>query len=281
VTIAGRKGNKGLQPAKRRYPPVPGRALAPAISSFVSSERKTSRVAELERLTDDGKATCTTSPGYAMASRMVMRRRTTSELEIGMAPEARVQNGGARFSGLVCQFLLPIGRTAIAASFLTGSIAGFGVPASAQVSQSGYVLPMKLALEAAEEAVESCAAKGFDVTVTVVDVSGTPKVVLRGDHATIHTKDSSYRKAYTIVTMGPIFRVNVTSQFLEVLSKYPPLAGQALASTPNVSALPGGAAIMAHDEIVAGIGVGGSPGGDKDEACAKAGVAKIQDQLPH
>jgi len=154
------------------------------------------------------------------------------------------------------------------------------IPATAQVSKSGYVLPMNLALEAALEAVQTCSAKGYNVTVAVVDVAGTPEVVLRGDHATIHTKDTAYRKAYTIVTMGPIFHISLTSEFVEHISKYPPLAGQALASAPNVTALPGGVAIEARGEIVAGIGVGGSPGGDKDEECAKSGVAKIQDKVP-
>lgn len=154
------------------------------------------------------------------------------------------------------------------------------LPAAAQVTVSGYTLPMDLALEAAQEAVRACASKGYAVTATVVDVAGTPQVVLRGDHATIHTKDSAYRKAYTIVTMGPIFHFAATSQFLDLLTnKYPPLAAQSLVSTPNVTTLPGGAAISVQDEIVAGIGVGGSPGGDKDEACANAGVAKIKDRL--
>jgi uncharacterized protein GlcG (DUF336 family) len=155
------------------------------------------------------------------------------------------------------------------------------LPANAQVSTSGYVLPMNLALEGALEAVRACAAKGYDVTSTVVDVSGTPQVVLRGDHSTIHTKDSAYRKAYTIVTMGPLWHLDRTRQFLDLLMKYPPLAAQSLASTPNVTTLPGGVAVKLHDEIVAGIGVGGSPGGDKDEVCAAAGAAKIQDGMPH
>jgi uncharacterized protein GlcG (DUF336 family) len=43
--------------------------------------------------------------------------------------------------------------------------------------------------------------------------------------------------------------------------------------------LAGGVAIKAGDEIVAALGVGGAPGGDKDEACARAGVAKIQDRV--
>ncbi len=154
------------------------------------------------------------------------------------------------------------------------------VPAQAQVSLSGRMVPLSVAVTAAQTAVDTCKANGYDVTATVVDVSGTPQVVLRGDHATIHTKDSSYRKAYTVVTMGPIFHVDTTSAFLAVLSsKYPPLAAQSLASTPNVMALPGGAAFKVGDEIIGAIGVGGSPGGDKDEACAQAGVAKVADFL--
>ncbi len=155
-----------------------------------------------------------------------------------------------------------------------------GLPARAQVSISGYHLPLSLALEAAQEAISVCRASGYDVTATVVDAAGVPQVVLRADHATIHTKDSSYRKAYTVVTMGPIFHVGTTSAWVELLSKYPALPGQALANTPNVTALPGGAAFKAGGEIIAGLGVGGSPGGDKDEVCAKAGVAKVQSRLP-
>jgi uncharacterized protein GlcG (DUF336 family) len=169
-----------------------------------------------------------------------------------------------------------VATSALALVMMTG-----GWSAHAQVSESGYVLPMNLALQGALEAVQTCKANGYDVTATVVDVSGTPQVVLRGDHATIHTKDSSYRKAYTVVTMGPIFHFDVTSKFFDVLAKYPPIGAQGLVSAPNVVALPGGAAVKLRDEIVAGIGVGGSPGGDKDEVCAKAGVAKVESLMSH
>ena len=50
-------------------------------------------------------------------------------------------------------------------------------PAFAQVSKSAYVLPLDLALDAASEAMKTCSAKGYDVTVTVVDVAGIPQVV--------------------------------------------------------------------------------------------------------
>src|SRR6201996_3920941 len=117
--------------------------------------------------------------------------------------------------------------------------------AQSQVSLNSRSVPLTVAVQAATEAINVCKANGYEVTATVVDISGTPQVVLRGDHATIHTKDSSFRKAYTIVTMGPIFHVDVTSEWLGMLSKYPTLAAEALANTPNVAALPGGVAFKA------------------------------------
>jgi uncharacterized protein GlcG (DUF336 family) len=148
-------------------------------------------------------------------------------------------------------------------------------PATAQVAQSGYTLPLNLATEATTAAVEACQARGWPVSAIVADASGAVKVHLKGDHSTVHTKDSAFRKAYTIVTMGPIFGFDRTSVFVDTVSKYPAGAGAALVSLPNIMALPGGVAIKRGNEIVAGLGVGGAPGGDRDEACAQEAVAKI------
>lgn len=52
-----------------------------------------------------------------------------------------------------------------------------------------------------------------------------------------------------------------------------------LASLPNVVMLSGGLTIQSAGSMVGGVGVAGAPGGDNDEACAKAGVAAIQDKL--
>jgi uncharacterized protein GlcG (DUF336 family) len=41
----------------------------------------------------------------------------------------------------------------------------------------------------------------------------------------------------------------------------------------------GGVPIKAGHETIGAIGVSGAPGGDKDEACANAGLAKISDRL--
>jgi uncharacterized protein GlcG (DUF336 family) len=37
--------------------------------------------------------------------------------------------------------------------------------------------------------------------------------------------------------------------------------------------------IKAGNDTIGGIGVSGAPGGDKDEACANAGLGKIGDRL--
>ncbi|MCB1411761.1 MAG: heme-binding protein, partial [Xanthobacteraceae bacterium] len=43
--------------------------------------------------------------------------------------------------------------------------------------------------------------------------------------------------------------------------------------------LGGGLAIETGGTLVGGIGVSGAPGGDKDEACARAGLDAIRDRL--
>jgi uncharacterized protein GlcG (DUF336 family) len=150
--------------------------------------------------------------------------------------------------------------------------------AEAQVGESGVTLPLSLALEAAAEAVRSCEVHGYAVSAAVVDTSGVLKVQLKGDHSTIHTQDSSFRKAYTVVSFGPLFNLDTTAQIAKLASN-PSGPGPALTSLPNVLALAGGVAIKRNNEIIAALGVGGSPGGAKDEACAEAGVAKIRDRV--
>ena len=162
-------------------------------------------------------------------------------------------------------------------AILAASLA-LAMPAHAQVQKTANALPLDLALEAAAEAAKSCAAQGWPVSVAIVDAGGNVKVQAKGDFATVHTKDSSFRKAYTQASMGPIFGFDRLGDWVEKLKTNP--AAAALASIPNIIALPGAVAVRMRGEIVAAIGVGGAPGGDKDEACAQAGLNKIKDRLP-
>lgn len=80
------------------------------------------------------------------------------------------------------------------------------------------------------------------------------------------------------MTFGPIFNLDTSNQIAD-LAKNPSGPGPALTSIPNVLALAGAVAIRRSGEIVAALGVGGSPGRDKDKACAEIGVARIRDHV--
>lgn len=150
-------------------------------------------------------------------------------------------------------------------------------PAHAQVQLTGKALPLNVALDAAQAALQSCEASGYKVSVSVVDVAGVERAFLRGDHATIHTRETAFKKAYTLATLGPIFGATTTGALTERISRTP--TGPALSTVNNIILLAGGAVLRSGDETLAAIGVGGAPGGALDETCALAGVAKVQDRL--
>lgn len=165
----------------------------------------------------------------------------------------------------------------VAATALSILAFGFSNSVQAQVQLSGKSLPLTLAIEAAEEAVRSCESGGYKVSVSVVDVAGVERAFLRGDHSTVHTRETAFKKAYTIATLGPIFNVATTGQLVEKISKTP--TGPALSSVNNIILLAGGVAIKSGNETLAAIGVGGAPGGILDEVCAQSGAVRIQERV--
>lgn len=96
--------------------------------------------------------------------------------------------------------------------------------------------------------------------------------MLRDDGSAPNTPDTSRRKAYTALT----FRTS-TSELATRIANNPSAAN--LEDITDVIVLAGGLPISAGDGVIAGIGVGGAPGGDKDEVCAKAGIDKITNRL--
>ena len=151
-----------------------------------------------------------------------------------------------------------------------GLCAAFAAPASAQLL-THKDLSLATALTIATTAADTCKAQGNRVSVTVVGRDGEVIVALRGDDASPHTVENSRRKAYTART----FRIP-SGQFAERVKKEPTLGLVHLSGVINNQ---GGLPIKAGDEVIGGVGVSGSPGGDKDEACAKAGLDKVADQL--
>ncbi|MDD2760718.1 MAG: heme-binding protein [Methylomonas sp.] len=146
-------------------------------------------------------------------------------------------------------------------------------------AENSYTLPLTLAVEAASETVRSCEALGYNVSVAFVDMFGQPKVQLKSDKSTPHTFETAFRKAYTIVTFGPNYHLETSGQVADLMSKNPAFYNAVL-TIPNVTPLPGAIAIKVQGNIIGAIGVSGAPGGEKDEACAKAGIDKITSRLP-
>ena len=153
------------------------------------------------------------------------------------------------------------------------------LPAFAQGLIIKKRLSAPLAMEAVMEAVEVCKKAGYAVTAIVVDTEGVRQAVLRGDGAVVHTLDSAYVKAYTAASLAPVRKDGSTKALSERIAKTPGVSTAGLASLPNVNFTPGGVTIMAGEEAIGGIGVGGAPGGNFDHDCAVAALDKIKDRM--
>jgi uncharacterized protein GlcG (DUF336 family) len=130
---------------------------------------------------------------------------------------------------------------------------------------------LELAVEAVRIALETCAADGGQkIASSVVDSAGVLKVLLAADGTSPRGVASSTNKAVTALNFKA-----ATSQIGEQAKTDKALADK-LAADTNLNARPGGVLIKVGDEIIGAIGVGG---GKTDEACALAGLQKIQARL--
>ncbi|TDX67148.1 uncharacterized protein GlcG (DUF336 family) [Methylosinus sp. sav-2] len=157
------------------------------------------------------------------------------------------------------------------ASFVAlGAVAATAAPANAELLTQ-KILPTPTALVIAQTAYDVCYQQGYRISVTVVGEQGQILIAIRGDGSSPHTFENSHRKAYTSRT----FRTP-SGEFAQRVKDNPTLSAVHLA---NVIAAQGALPIKAGDVVIGAVGVSGAPGGDKDEACAKAGIDKVADQL--
>ena len=160
-----------------------------------------------------------------------------------------------------------------AAQALAATLAIVAVAANAQQATfNAKVMAPETALAAARAAREHCRAQGYQVAVAVVDRAGLVQALLRDRYAGAHTLDAASDKAWTAAS----FRIATTALAAET-QPGKPMSG--LRALPRVLAAGGGLPIDTAGTLVGGIGVSGAPGGDADDACAKAGIAKIADAL--
>lgn len=129
-----------------------------------------------------------------------------------------------------------------------------------------------VAFDLARAALNQCRKDGYQVAVIVLDRFGQPLVGLRDRYAGIGAWNIANGKAWTAVN----FTLD-TSEFVKRTKDGTLSSG--LASLPHVAPLAGGVVIEAGGSLLGGVGVAGAPGGDKDEACAKAGLDAVRDKL--
>ena len=130
-------------------------------------------------------------------------------------------------------------------------------------------------LEDARRIIAACEKKakeiGQPMNIAVADEGGNIVAHVRMDNAWIGSIDISMKKAYTART----FRRS-SGDFANSVK------GNATAGAlflTNIVAAQGALPIKVGDDVIGAIGVSGAPGGDKDEACAKAGLDKVSADL--
>ena len=160
--------------------------------------------------------------------------------------------------------LVSLGLFASASLLVTG-------PALAQAPLTEKNVSMGLSLAIIEGALEQCTKDGYKVSVVIVDKGGNVAASVRGDGSSPHTLEFARMKAYTARTR------NQTS--LQTMKLLEDPANAFIRQIPNVVGVGGGVPIKAGTETIGGVGVSGAPGGEKDEACVKAGIEKVADQL--
>lgn len=155
---------------------------------------------------------------------------------------------------------------------------GGATAAQAQGLMTIQKLSAPLANELVGETVAICAQKGYAVTAVVVDLDGVRQALLRGNGAPIHTLDNAFYKAYSSASLTLARNEDSTKAVADRMARAP---ATTVPSTPlpNVTYAVGGVSIMVGGKAIGGLGVSGAPGGQFDEECARAALAKIQDRM--
>jgi uncharacterized protein GlcG (DUF336 family) len=161
-------------------------------------------------------------------------------------------------------------RNLLAITAISCLLAG---PAAAQEALVTYKsLSPELAQDLAKATLADCRKRGFQVTVAVVDRFGVTQVLLRDRFAGPHTVPTASGKAWTAAS----FRTSTTE--LNAISQ-PGMMQAGIRNLPGAVIIGGGLTVEAGGSLLGAVGVSGAPGGDADEACAKAGIDAVRDKL--
>jgi uncharacterized protein GlcG (DUF336 family) len=147
---------------------------------------------------------------------------------------------------------------------------GFGSPAHAQGVVTQKNLSLSMAKTIAEGALDECKKQGFNTAVVVLDRAGQLLVLMRDEAASPVTLEMARRKAYT----AKMFRTSTLDWAKRTAD--PALAPQR--NLADVLALGGGVPIMVGNDAIGAVASSGSSP-ERDDACARAGIARVADLL--
>lgn len=129
---------------------------------------------------------------------------------------------------------------------------------------------MELARDIVNEAVLACRKDGYAVSAVVADRHGLMRAALRDDAAARFTLEIAERKA------------NMTVMAWTDSGAFRKARGdiqQELNHIEGLIVMEGGIKIVASGYNIGAVGVSGAPGGDKDAACAKKALEKLNERI--
>jgi uncharacterized protein GlcG (DUF336 family) len=144
-------------------------------------------------------------------------------------------------------------------------------------------VPLDVAVEAAQAAIAACRSSGYQISITILNADYSTRVVLRDADVPEPTVEIGRRKAYTVIKTGMS-----SGDFGKTVPGQPPPPAPGAAPPPppgpingDPSLIPwaGGLPILAGGELLGAMSASGAPGGEKDEACVRAGLAVIARRL--
>jgi len=129
---------------------------------------------------------------------------------------------------------------------------------------------MELARDIANETVMACRKDGYHVSAVVVDRHAIMRAALRDDLASRFTLEIAERKANMTVMAW-----TDSGQFKKAREDI----RQELNHMDGLIVMTGAIKIIAGGFNLGAIGVSGAPGGEKDEACARKALNKLQERI--
>ena len=129
---------------------------------------------------------------------------------------------------------------------------------------------MDLARDIANQAVLACRKQGYHVSAVVVDRHGLIRAVLRDDLAAHFTVEIAERKAnMTVMAWTDSGTFRTAREDIR----------QELNHIDGLIVMQGGVRILSGGFNLGAVGVSGAPGGEKDEACARQALKKLDERI--